>query len=634
MNSENNIILVIDDNANNIRVIVGYLKEAGFEIAVARNSTTGLKRAELLKPALILLDILMPGTDGFETCRRLKANDATKDIPVIFMTALMNIEDKVRAFECGGVDYIIKPIQREEVLVRVSTHLRIRKQTAELEAARLTADQANRAKSRFLANMSHEIRTPLNAILGFSEILFSRASDSQEKNYLSSILSSGQTLLSLINDVLDLSKIEAGKVELQYKPLSIRSILHDILQIFLQKAEQKGIGFRTGAAPDIPDVLVADEMRIRQILMNLAGNALKFTSQGSISVSASGDFADKDESRFDLILEVRDTGIGIPAGQQELIFESFRQQEGQDAEEYGGTGLGLTITKRLVEMMNGSISVESEPGEGSLFRVIFYGLEVAELTDIDVKSSGSDDVFVEFEPATLLVADDVRSNRELIRGYLKDTNISVIEAKSGEHALAMLQNIPASECPVRPDLVLADLRMPGRNGYEMTEIIKSSEELQYIPVIAFTAHAMKEEQDRITSLFDGYLRKPVKRAELISELKRFLSVVSCQSSAATGQSSVATGNGQRTTDYGQLTDVLESEALPRWEELREAYFIDDIIDFAEKLGQITSEYGVDFLTCYSENLYKFAQSNQIDEIDRLMAEFPEIVDKVRGITNK
>jgi PAS domain S-box-containing protein len=263
----------------------------------------------------------------------------------------------------------------------------------ELKSARDAAEAASRAKSQFLANMSHEIRTPMNAILGFAEVLSKELGDPKHQEYLRIISASGKTLLSLINDILDLSKIEAGKVSIQLKPVSLNAVTADIKGIFQRKITQKGLNFIVNMDPQFPAHCMLDEIRIRQILFNLVGNAVKFTHSGYIKLSIDGNPDSCLPNRISLRLRVEDTGIGIAHDQQELIFEAFMQQENLDIRKYGGTGLGLSITKRLVEVMGGAISLESEVGQGSVFSVTFPCVDVwqsnppLDLTDVPGKDS-------------------------------------------------------------------------------------------------------------------------------------------------------------------------------------------------------------------------------------------------------
>ncbi len=500
-----------------------------------------------------------------------------------------------------------------------------------LRSAKEVAEAATRAKSEFLANMSHEIRTPMNAILGFSEILLNRVENPQQKAYLSNIYSSGKALLSLINDILDLSKIEAGKMEIQPEPVNIRQLLNEIGQVFSHKFKEKGVTFKSETDKNIPGAFLLDEIRIRQVLINLIGNAIKFTSEGYVKVSVYENlegFEDLQDLQgiTNLVFDIEDTGIGIPKGQQELIFESFRQQDGQKARKYGGTGLGLAITERLIKMMNGTISVQSEVNQGTTFRIVFFDVEVVRESDITWDSPEAEDIHVEFEQAEIMVVDDIDYNRELVKGYLEATDFTIIEANSGEFALDLLGT-------EKPDLILMDIRMPGKTGYEVTETIKKSDELKHIPVIALTASVMKEEEKQIVRLFDGYLRKPLSKKQLISELKRFLP----HRIEDTGNSfKQFTGTEETIMDEAkahlpEIIKKLETSFMPRWKELSDMLIMDDIEIFAGELKDIALEYKIGFLTEYSEMLCNQAQTYDVDVVEKIVAEFPLIIDKIKKI---
>jgi len=377
-------ILIVDDALANLRLLIKILSERGYQVRPASSGRHALSTAQAEPPDLILLDIKMPDMNGYKVCEHLKADERTHDIPIIFISALNEVLDKVKAFSIGGVDYVTKPFQFEEVLARVETHLALRNLQKQAEArekalkqAKEVAEAANRAKSEFLANMSHEIRTPLNAIIGFSELLSSLITEKKHKSYLSSIQIAGKTLLTLINDILDLSKIEAERLSIQSEPINPILILTELEQIFAVKIAEKRLEFIVDIDKDLPPTLVLDQTRLRQVLFNLLGNAIKFTEQGYIKLSAHKKRSQENDSRkVDLIIAVADTGIGIPEDQQDIIFESFQQQDGQSTRKYGGTGLGLAITKRLVEMMNGQISVRSQEDQGSEFEITLRDVEV------------------------------------------------------------------------------------------------------------------------------------------------------------------------------------------------------------------------------------------------------------------
>ena len=438
------------------------------------------------------------GRQSYETT--LHDNDGKNRNVIINKSTFHNLTGKVEGI--AGMFFDISERKRwEGVLMKA-------KQQAEL---------ANRAKSEFLANMSHEIRTPMNAILGFSEILKEYLEDKPIfLDYLNGISSAGKSLLNLINDILDLSKIEAGKFEMQKEAVNIEDLIYEIKQIFALKCYQKDLRFHINIPENAVYHLIIDATRVRQILLNLVGNAVKFTEKGEINLTLKL-VKDKNEKLNHVIFIVSDTGIGIPKDQQVLIFEPFKQQEGQNSRKFGGTGLGLSITKRLVEMMNGKISVVSEVNKGSSFTVELFDVETIYENKPFVPKIPSNSKEYIFQPAQILLVEDIESNRKVVMEYLRKYPFTIVSAKDGKEAIEILEkNIP--------EVIIMDMQMPIMDGFEAINIIKKNVKTAHIPIISLTALVMTEDINRIKQLTPYYLSKPVSRQKLLSTLSQVLGV--------------------------------------------------------------------------------------------------------------
>jgi PAS domain S-box-containing protein len=813
-------ILIVEDNPANIDVLIDLLSSAGFTIAVAEDGEDALERSQYKPPDLILLDVILPGIDGFETCRRLKADRRTQSIPVIFMTALTDLADKMRGFAVGGVDFVTKPLQEQEVLARVTTHLALRRmqqqieaqnaqlqqeiavrqeaeadlqrahvelerrvaqrtselaqanailreqiaerehaeealrrerdlvahimdtspgaiivvnragqitfanprceqvlgltrdqltqrtyndpewritdyaghslpeealpfqrvlstgqpvydvrhaiewpdgqqvllsinatplldaaghvdgmvaaindvtnqvqaeeelkqhrdrleelvraRTAELAVAKEQAEVANQAKSAFLASMSHELRTPLNGILGYAQIL-SRAGGLTplQADGLRIMQQSGEHLLTLIDDVLDLAKIEAGKFELVPAALHLPTFLESIVAICRIRAEQKGLAFAYEAAPDVPEGICVDEKRLRQLLINLLGNAIKFTERGSVTLRVSSKVsvlsselacatAETQSSEPGsqnvcmLRFEVADTGIGISPAALERIFQPF-EQAGSVEQRAEGTGLGLAISQRLVRQMGGAIQVESQPGLGSTF---WFDLTVPRVAASAATLAAARPVGGYTGPRrTILVADDSPYNRTFLVRLLSTLGFTVLEAADGTSALALAHS-------AQPDLILLDLLMPGLTGMQVTQALRQQAALQQVVIVATSASVF--DSDRQQSLLagcDAFLPKPIRVEQLLELLARHLELEWCDADGEVASAEragvdegepenlIAPGRDELAALYelASLGDILGLQARAAQLEQREAR----LGPFARRLGRLAGQF--------------------------------------------
>ncbi|MGH9559399.1 MAG: ATP-binding protein [Bryobacteraceae bacterium] len=396
---------------------------------------------------------------------------------------------------------------------------RIRQRTQDLEKAMHTALAASQAKSEFLANMSHELRTPMNGMLGMIEVVLDSSLNAEQRENLETSQRCAFSLLALLNDILDLSKIESGKMLLEKIPFDIRSVLQDCVKSYAAKARQKKIDLRFESDPRDRYEIVGDPLRVRQMAANLISNGLKFTERGSVLVRLWATPA-ADERTVDVRIQVSDTGTGIPAGKLRQIFDKFTQADGSITRKYGGSGLGLAITRSLAEMHGGEVRVESEPGKGSTFTVILpceaAPFKAAAAREVEGHELGKPASPV--SSATLLLVEDNLVNQKVVLAILKKKGYRIEIANHGGEALDKMEDPGADYA-----LILMDVQMPVLDGLEATRVIRQNPRWGNIPIVAMTAHAMNGDRERcLRAGMNAYISKPVQPAHLVATIESLL----------------------------------------------------------------------------------------------------------------
>ena len=510
-------ILVVDDLPANRLAMRAALRGVEATLVEAGNGFDALAMALEEEFALVLLDVQMPEMDGFEVCERLRANPQTADTPVIFISAANRAdEDRLHGYLTGATDYLSKPINDQILRAKAQVFLRLYRQSRELQAALAAAEAADRAKDAFLANVSHELRTPLNAVIGLSALARKSSSDPRQREYLDKVIHASQTLLAIINDLLDLSKIAAGKMQFEATPFSLRQLAARVLSVIGHLATAKGLLLHGQVDERLPDLFIGDPLRIEQILLNLLTNAIKFTEAGRISANLAMEAVDG--QRLSLLVEVEDSGIGINESELGHLYTPFVQADPSITRKHGGTGLGLAICKQLAEGMGGSIEVSSTPGQGTRFRV-HLSLALAGAGELPAIDDPAGSLPTHYHDARVLVVDDQALNREVVGELLGSVGIVPRLAENGQQALDLL----VAGGPEAFDLVLMDIQMPVMDGLTAVRRIRELPGFAALPIVAMTAHTMAhEKREHLAEGMNDHLGKPFSLPSFFALLARWL----------------------------------------------------------------------------------------------------------------
>ncbi|HSC68930.1 MAG TPA: response regulator [Cellvibrio sp.] len=514
-------LLIIDDDEEDFFIVKDLISDISQTCVLDWASTyeAGQGRLRENKHDLCLMDYKLGAHDGIELLKF--AHEVGFSGPVILLTGMHQLEIDQLALNAGAVDYLVKSKLTAEQLARSIRYALARREVERERVERLKAEAENRSKSEFLAHLSHELRTPLSAILGFTELLLNKNEEPESAAHLRIVHRNGKHLLGLLNDILDLSKIEAGKLELEKQSISLSAFLTDIYFLMQGSAADKNLRLSIEAPNPLPVTIYTDPMRLRQILLNLVGNAIKFTYEGGVFIKIDWDREiDKNKLRF----SIRDTGIGIRAETLSVIFEPFVQSKNALVHPRAGTGLGLTISKELVERLGGNIHVSSEVGKGSEFSFTL------DIDDIDCNETESLNLNFDSIPKNtvpvpnfigrVLVVDDLRDIRMLIGHVVQLTGVEVVYARDGAEAVRLVNSEKALGKTF--DVVLMDVHMPVMDGHQAAQQLRAEGFTQ--PLVALTAAHMKGDMDRcFASGFTAYLGKPLDQARLYSCLGRFLS---------------------------------------------------------------------------------------------------------------
>ncbi|MBI1840354.1 MAG: response regulator [Verrucomicrobia bacterium] len=509
-------ILLVEDEPMWRDILQTGLRDPHVSLEFAATAREALDHAEREAFDLVILDLGLPDLDGFELLRKLKLVLPTPHTPVLVLSAWKELSHKLRGFEFGIADYITKPIELGELRARVHGILKAKKRldvlmdlNRRLEGAREEAEAVARAKADFLANMSHEIRTPMNRVIAMAEIVLQTSLTPEQRDCLETIRGSGETLLAILNDILNLSKIESGKLELERQPFQVQECVEEAVDVLAIQAAKKHLDLNCIVEEQRLPALKGDSLRLRQVITNLVGNAVKFTDKGEVSVEVKALRPDPSEKKWELHFLIRDTGPGIPEDKLGLLFQNFTQTDTTISRRFGGTGLGLAICKGLVELMGGLIWVESAVGKGSVFQ---FKLTLDEAEVALAPPKPAPEVLV---GKRVLIVDDNETNRRILTLLANRWGMQPVTASRPSEALSMLH----SSQPFH--VAILDMLMPEMDGMKLAEEVRRIDARRLLPLILLTSIGPRD--DLIAGagrLFHGSLTKPVKPMQLEEALSR------------------------------------------------------------------------------------------------------------------
>lgn len=503
----------------------------------------------------------------------------------------------------------------------------LQSQNEELKVAKLQAEESNKLKSEFVANVSHEIRTPMNAIIGFSDILKDKITDPDQRFYLNSIISSGKTLLALINDILDFSKIESGKLSIEYESINLKKVYTDLVTIFNEKANKKQLQFISYYDVNLPEYLILDEFRLKQIITNLLSNAVKFTETGWVKFSMYLNQYNPITSSIDLQIIVEDSGIGIHEEDKQKVFLPFVQQSGQSTRKYGGTGLGLAITQQLIKMMNGEIRLESDVNKGSKFIIELKKIIVSSVKESKFSVINTN---YEFEPANILLVDDIELNRTLLKELLADSNLNFLDAVDGFDAIAKAKEF-------LPDLIVMDIKMPRMDGVDATTYLKNDPQTKHIPIIALTASAIRSEQEHYQKLgFDVVLIKPVEKQVITDAFRKYLKYKDIASvNHSEKYLDKQDNNDLHFHDKSETVKLnadeiiyLNDKIINRAETLRNNLIISEVKIFADEVRAFGEKNNIAIMTELSNKVSEYASRFQLEQLKQTLHKIEQLNHKI------